>query len=308
MRLIFAGTPQFALPTLRILQEDHDVAAVVTQAPQKAHRGQKETLSPIHEYAIAHGLPVSTEPINKLENALRAYAPECMVITAYGEILAPNILAIPKKGVINIHPSLLPKYRGASPMQATLLAGERETGVTLIQMVEKMDAGPIIAQEILAISSDETAGTLHDKLAHLGARLLRDVLACQLEHPLSFIPQDESKATYTYKIKSEDAEIRANDSSFAIERKIRAYNPWPGVYLEIENPHIGAKRLKIFRSQIKKELPPLPSTSRYDPFHIIGGHLFFATGDRQPLLITEVQPEGKKRMSGEEFVRGYMRD
>lgn len=305
MKLIFAGTPQFALPILHMLHKHHDVALVITQTPHKANRGQRETPSPVHEYAITENLRVSTDPINTLEDTLRACAPECIVVASYGGLLAPNILAIPKKGVINVHPSLLPKYRGASPLQAALLAGDTETGVTLVQMVAKMDAGPIIAQVRRPISKDETAGTLHDTLALLGSELLRDVLVSEDEQQWTPTPQNEKQATYTYKIKSEDARIRLDEPVLAIERKIRAYNPWPGAYLGVENPHIGTKRLKIFRAQIKINPPHLSSENRYEPFHVIEGGLFLKTECGEYLHLIEVQPEGKKRMRGEEFMRGY---
>jgi methionyl-tRNA formyltransferase len=321
MKIVFAGTPDFAVPSLKTLLKHHRILAVVTQPDRSRGRGRKIKPSPVKDAVLKYKIPILTKPINQLASQLKKLAPDLIVVVAYGQILSSKILDIPRFGAINLHASLLPKYRGASPIQAAILNGDRETGVSLIKMTPKLDAGPIIAQRKIKITARETAGSLHDKLANLGAGLLEDNRIFTFAQPslraskaspggaerrslrqakanilLSATKQNESHATYTKKITTADARLDLSKPAKTLERQIRAYNPWPGAWLKFSIFNFqfsNFKRLKIFKAEIKKE-------SKHP--------LALQCGDKKLLIPLEVQPEGRKKMSGEEFVRGYLKN
>lgn len=309
LRIIFAGTAEFATPTLKTLLERHNVLAVITSPDKPKGRGQKVKPSPITEVALGYVpphsppykgrvIPIFTKPINKLAKQLTELKPDLIVVTAYGQLLSKEIIAIPDLGCWNIHPSLLPKYRGASPIQAAILNGDTETGVTIIAMTQEMDAGPIIAQSLVPIEPNATAGSLHDTLSDEGARLLIEALETA---PFQSRPQQHKLATYTKKITSADGELLPDESAELLERKVRAYNPAPGAFIRLKS---GA-RLKVWKAEIKKdaERVPLPTSSTNI---IIANRIpSLLSSSGALLLLREVQPEGRARMSGEEFARGY---
>lgn len=325
MKIIFAGTPDFAVPSLKTLIKNFGIRAVITQPDRPCGRGQKIKPSPVKEIVLKYNqqekiknIPIFTQPINQLFNQLTKLQPDLIVVAAYGQILYQKIIDIPQMGAINLHPSLLPKYRGPSPIHAAILNGDRETGVSIIKMTVGLDAGPIIAQSKIKIAAQETTGSLHDKLALLGAELLEKVLTdfkstrdLKSFHPY---PQNNTSATYTKKNIHNDAQLDLSKSSDFLERQIRAYNPWPGAWLKVKS-----YRLKIWQAKIKNNSQcarPLSQAklcghamrnSSINKLKIYQNQPAILCGDGQLLILTEVQPEGKKRMSGEEFARGYLR-
>ena len=231
MKLIFAGSPDFACPSLeRLIHSDHTIVAVYTQPDRPAGRGRKLTPTAVKQLAQQHLLPVFDPPSLKTDEAaesLRALNADVMVVIAYGLLLPANMLTIPRLGCVNLHPSLLPQWRGAAPIQHTLLAGETTTGITIMQLDEGMDSGPILSQTPTAVLPTETAGQLHDRLAHEGAEQLLETLH-QLEQGLiTAQPQDHQKATYTRKIQKADALIDWQQPAIELAHQVRAYNPWP---------------------------------------------------------------------------------
>lgn len=299
-RLIFFGTPQFAVPALEALIKDErfDVIAVVTEPDRKSGRGNNLVFSPIKNFVTKYNkerdsstgarndtkgtiLLLQPEKIQAIGYKLKAISWEVAVVAAYGQFIPKEILGIPKYGFVNIHPSLLPKYRGPSPIQAAILNGDKKTGVTIMKMDEKMDHGEIIDfatdnSQLTTINSEE----LSEKLSKLGAELLIKVLPDYLEGKIKPKPQDHTKATFTKLINKSDGQINWKEPVKTIERKIRAYFPWPGTYT-----FINSKRLKILKAHLAK--------SAYE----------VGAGDR--LVLDKVQLEGKKPVSWQEFKRGY---
>ncbi len=229
MRIVFAGTPDFAVPSLEaLIASEHEVIAVYTQPDRPKGRGRVMTPSPVKVAAEKAGIPV-LQPINLKEqsdvDALRAFKPDYLVVAAYGLLLSDEVLAIPSKRSINVHASLLPRWRGASPIQQSILAGDTETGVTIMEMVKKLDAGDMLHKAACVIEPSDTSQSLHDKLAVVGAEALLHYLA----KPDSFSakPQDESYVTYAGKISKQDARLDWNKPAAVLEREVRAFSPWP---------------------------------------------------------------------------------
>ena len=247
MKLIFAGSPDFACPSLkRFIQSHHTIAAVYTQPDRPAGRGRKLTPTPIKQLAQHHQLPVLDPASLKTDEAaesLRAVHADVMVVIAYGLLLPPNILAIPRLGCVNLHPSLLPQWRGAAPIQHTLLAGDTTTGITIMQLDEGMDSGPILSQTPTAVLPRETAGQLHERLAHEGAEQLLETLNQLEQGSITPQPQDHQKATYTRKIQKADALIDWQQPAITLAHQVRAYNPWP-----IAHTHWQGDRLRIWEA------------------------------------------------------------
>lgn len=234
MRLLFAGTPEIAAVVLdHLLQNNEEVVAVLTQPDRPSGRWQKLLASPVKELALAHGLPVH-QPLTLKESAiqecLKEYNADLMIVVAYGLIIPQTVLDIPKFGCWNVHVSLLPRWRGAAPIQRAIEAGDTETGVTLMQMDKGLDTGPILLQEKALITSDMTSGLLHDILAKLGAKLLLKGLELQAENKLTMINQPEIGVTYANKLNKLEAQIDWNQTATEIDCKIRAFNPWPICY------------------------------------------------------------------------------
>lgn len=296
MKVLFYGTPEFALPSLEALMTRHEVVAVVTQPDRPAGRGQKLAPSPVKLRAQQAGLPV-LQP-QRLRDAewpdrLRTFVPEVAVVVAFGQILPKAALEIPKRGSINLHASLLPRYRGAAPIAWALIRGETETGLTTFLMDEGMDTGPILFQEQVQILPDETAGELADRLSRLGAdRLLRTL--AELDR-LSLVPQRHEDATLAPRLKKADGLLDWREPPRSLFNRIRGCNPWPGGVAQ--SP---AGRLLFWRASALDELVTEP------PGVLVrskAGTLAIATGEGL-LLPREVQPENRRAMSWEEFLRG----
>jgi methionyl-tRNA formyltransferase len=236
MRIVFAGTPDFSVPCLEaLIASEHEVVAVYTQPDRPKGRGRVLTAPPVKVAAQAAGIPV-LQPANLKEKTdvdqLRAWQPDYLVVAAYGLLLSEEVLAIPREASINVHASLLPRWRGASPIQQSILAGDAESGVTIMNMVKKLDAGDMLYRASCPIERDDTSETLHDKLAIVGA----EALLTYLKNPADFKPekQDESKVTYAGKISKQDAQLDWNKSAAELERQVRAFTPWPIAQLSWE--------------------------------------------------------------------------
>ena len=297
--IVFMGTPQIAAVTLeQLIQCPDTVAGVVTQPDRPAGRGQKCIPSPVRRVAESHGIPVvAPEKIRAPEflKTLMGWKPEIFVVVAYGRILPKTILDLAPYGCLNVHYSLLPKYRGAAPAAWTIINGESTTGVTTMKLVEKMDAGPIYLQEATEVASGETTGSLQAKLTPIGARLLRETLRRLQEGLLMPQEQDESAATFAPILKKEDGLIQWDQPAMMIERRVRGFEPWPGAY-----SHIGGKLLKIHRVNV------VAADTKGSPGEVMradAGGLWVATSSGF-LGLEEVQLENRKRLSGVEFLRG----
>jgi len=297
-RLIFMGTPPFAVPSLEALAREYEVVAVVTQPDRPARRRRQLTPSAVKEAALRWGLPLLQPESLRHENVvaqLRDLEPRAMVVAAYGEILRPQVLGIPPAGVINVHPSLLPKYRGASPIEGALLAGEQETGVTIMLMDKGMDTGPILAQRSVAIELEDSAGSLGEKLARLGAELLLDTLALWLDGSIEARRQDDAQATYTKPVSKEDAVIDWALPAMEIWHRIRAYNPRPGA-----RTWWDGDQLNVLRGRPLAEWKGQGGLGRV--VQTTSG-VAVVTG-QGALLLDEIQLAGKRTMGAEDFVRG----
>ena len=297
--IVFMGTPQIAAATLeRLLDGPDPVVGVVTRPDRPSGRGQKNTPSPVRKVAEARGIPVvAAEKIRTPEflETLRGWRPEIIVVVAYGRILPKTILELAPRGCLNVHYSLLPKYRGAAPAAWTIINGESEGGVTTMQLVEKMDAGNIYLQEAVSLAADETTGSLQAKLTPLGARLLLETLQRLKDGTLVAREQDESQATLAPILKKGDGLIDWTQPAVAIERRVRGLNPWPGSYT-----YLNGKMLKVHRAEIA-----LDGTTR-NPGEVVradSGGFWVATGSGV-IDLEEVQLENKKALSGAEFIRG----
>ncbi len=295
-RLIFMGTPRFAVPSLKRLREEYEVVAVVTRPDRAVGRGRRVAFSPVKEVALACGIPVMQPRSLKKEEvvaSLLELEPRVIVVAAYGQILPPEVLAIPPFGCLNVHASLLPNYRGASPVAGALLAGEEETGITIMLMDEGMDTGPILARARLPIAPEDNRGSLTEKLAYLGANLLLEMLPRWLKEEVVPQPQEDDKATYTKILKKEDGFIDWSMSSVEIWRQVRAYNPWPSAYTDFEG-----RTLKILRACPIKGKGGEPGL-----VVAVGKGAAVVTGERL-LALEEVQLAGKRAMEIAEFLRG----
>lgn len=297
-RLIFMGTPEFAVPILDALtRTEHSIVGVYTRPDQPAGRGKQLQSAPIKQLALARGLPIfqpATLRASDVVAQLRALAPDLIIVAAYGLILPREVLAIPARGCINAHASLLPRHRGAAPIAAAILAGDTETGVTLMQMDEGLDTGPILAQRAILIADDDTTGTLTPKLARLAADLLIETLPRILTGQVTPQPQDSARATRCKPIKKEDGRIDWTRSAEEIARRVRAFNPWPsaftfwnGTMLKILRAHASSHRIEAEIGRVVQ----------------IGKEIGVICGEGV-LMLGEVQLAGKRAMTIEEFVRG----
>lgn len=296
MKIAFAGTPLFAQIQLQALLEAHQqVVVVYTQPDKPTGRGQTLQPSPVKTLALAANIPLeqpsSLTSVNAAQT-LADYSVDVMIVAAYGLLLPPTILSIPHLGCINIHASLLPRWRGASPIQQAILAGDQQTGITLMQMAKGLDTGAILAQRSCAIEPSDTAQSLHDKLGSLGAQLLLDKLPT---FPLPSTPQDENQATYASKITKADGQINWQKPASLIERQIRAYQPWPIAYSFIDN-----QLLRIWQAKIV----PLKNTSPGTIVEHSAQGIVVATGE-EGLLIHCAQLAGKKPLAFSEILKGH---
>ena len=298
LRLVFAGTPEFAVPHLAACRRDNvDIVAVYTQPDRPAGRGRALTRSPVKRAALAAGLPVE-QPENFKDpvalEQLRACAPDLLVVVAYGLILPKKVLAIPRLGCWNVHASLLPRWRGAAPIQRALLAGDAQTGVCLMQMAAGLDTGPVLLRGALPIAPDDTGGSLHDKLAALGAQLLAEGLQRALDgEVLPAEPQPEQGVTYAHKLDKAEALLDWNEGASLLERKVRAFNPWP-----VAEARLAGETVRIWKALA------LPAEHAKAPGSILAAGrdgIDVACADGA-LRLLEVQRAGGRRIAAADLV------
>ncbi len=299
MKIVFMGTPDFSVPCLNaLLEAGHTVEAVFTQ-PDKA-RGRKQVLTPpaVKEAALQHNLTVYQPNTLRDGEALRiinSIKPDLIVVVAYGKILPSEILSAAKYGCINVHASLLPKFRGASPIQSAILAGEAETGVTTMQMDEGLDTGDILLQTRVKIEDNDTAESLFDKLSQKGAELLVETVEKLSSGEIAPQKQDDKKATHCTVLTRESGKIDCNKSAKEIVDLVRGLYPWPAAYFELEQ-----KKFKVYSVSLGKSTTAKPGTLSSDKNEIL-----LACGDGKAISILEIQPEGKRRMTAKEFLNGF---
>lgn len=293
MKIVFMGTPDFAVKALEALAARHEVVCVYTREPQEAGRGKKLTKSPVHEFAEAYGILVRTPKTLRSAEAqaeLKALQADISVVAAYGLILPQAVIEAFPLGCINIHGSLLPRWRGAAPIQRAIEAGDNESGITIMKVVEKLDAGDMLLKGSVPITAETTGETLHDAMAGLGAELI--VKALDNWQNLHAEPQDERLVTYAAKIDKAESRLDFSMPAEVLERKIRAFNPYPAVYFEY-----GGERYKILRAKVVDE------SGEAGAILDGAGRLVIACGDKA-LEVTEIQRQGKKKMPTEELLRG----
>ncbi len=296
------GTPEFAVPSLQELLEGSDlVVGVVTQPDQPSGRGMALHAPPVKVLAEAHHLPVFQPAKLRVPGVLeqlQSWQPDLIVVAAYGRILPTTILTLPPLGCINVHASLLPKYRGAGPIQWAIANGETETGITIMQVSAPMDAGDILLQKAIPIAATDTGGSLHDKLARLGAAALQEAIALLKAGRLTPRQQNEAEVTHAPLIQKDDGRVDWHLAAAVIERRVRAFNPWPSAYTAL-----NGKLLKIFAAQV--EHAPRPSQAAPGTIiEVTPVSMSVVTGNGI-LTLREVQLAGKKRLSVEEFLRGH---
>ena len=297
LRLCFMGTPDFAVASLAaLLGAGHEVAAVYTRAPRPAGRGHMTQRSPVHELALAHGLAVR-HPAGLRDPAeqerFAALGVDAAIVVAYGLILPLPLLQAPRLGCLNIHASLLPRWRGAAPIQRALLAGDEETGITIMQMDEGLDTGPILGRQALPIPAEATGGSLHDALAALGAALIVPVLAAHAAGRTRPQPQPADGVTYAAKLTPAEARLDWRRPAVALERQVRAFDPWPGSWFL----HDGA-RIQLRQAALGPPAGASPGTVLHDPLRI-------ACGEGSSLLALQLQRPGRRAMAAAELLRGY---
>jgi methionyl-tRNA formyltransferase len=298
-RLVFAGSPAFALPGLRaIASSRHELLAVLTQPDRPSGRGRRLVPGPVKQLAQELEVPVlqpTTLKSEESQTALRNLSPDLIVVIAYGLLLPPAVLSIPRRGCINVHASLLPRWRGASPVQAAVLHGDTQTGVCLMQLEAGLDTGPVFACRRTEIAPQETAGELHDRLARLGGELLAEHLDTVLEGQLAAQPQGEQGVTYAGRIDKADAVIDWQQDATAIQRRVLAYNPWP-----VAETLLDGQRMRIWRAQADMTDHDHKAGRVIDA----GGRGVCVATGRGRLWLTEVQMPGRRRMPAADFARG----
>ena len=289
------GSPDFALPTLKALAGAYDVVGVVTQPDRASGRGRELKAPPVKRLALELGIPVMQPERLRLAEAmeqLRAWAPQLIVVAAFGQILRKDVLELPRYGCLNVHASLLPRWRGAAPINAAILHGDEETGVTIMQMDVGLDTGPMLSQRSIRLNREDTAGSVFERLSTLGADLLLETLPDYLSGKLTPVPQPEDGVTYAPMLKKEEGQLDFSHDVHELERRVRAFNPWPGAFMDFDG-----SLLKIHRARVESGAAA------------VGQRLIVqnqpAIGARGGILILEeVQPAGKKSMSGKSFLAG----
>lgn len=304
VKLIFMGTPEFAVPSLeRLIADGHEIAAVFTQPDKPAGRGKHLHTPAVKTVALEHGIPVHQPAKIKSNEEVRAIfeaiSPDACIVTAYGKILPEWLLAIPRLGCINVHASLLPKYRGAAPINWAIVNGEKQTGVTIMKMDAGMDTGPMLAKGAIAIGEDETAPDLSARLAQLGAELLSETLPRIERGEIRPIPQDNSEATYAPMLKREDGLIDWQMTAREIVNRVRAFQPWPGSCTSFR----GGK-LIIWRARDSSDRGTHANVEAGNILSINKVAMTIACAGSNVMQVEEVQVEGKRRMSALEFANG----
>ncbi len=317
LRIVYMGTPYFAVPALealiegatpgKVLLEGYEIVTVVTRPDKSAGRGREIVYSPVKQTALAHGIPVwQPGSFKKAENsaALATYNADLYIVAAFGQILPQVVLDQPEYGTLNIHASLLPKYRGADPIAEAILQGETESGVTIMLLDAGIDTGPTLLSRSVALTEDETTSSLTTKLAELGAQALLEVLPQWIAGSIAPKPQDGLRATHTRMLRKEDGLLHWDKPAAVLARQVRAYTPWPGSYT-----HWRGKLLKVLEAHaltveidtLEQQVQPGLVSTREEAGHQV---LAIVTGSGF-LIVKRVQLEGKKAMSAEEFLRGY---
>ncbi|MEW6084185.1 MAG: methionyl-tRNA formyltransferase [Chloroflexota bacterium] len=294
-RIVFMGSPEFALPSLRALTGAYHVVGVVTQPDRASGRGREFKPPPVKTLALELGTPVMQPEKLRAPEAmgqLRAWSPDLIVVAAFGQILKPEVLDLPRYGCLNVHASLLPRWRGAAPINAAILHGDEETGVTIMKMDAGLDTGPMLAKRSIRIPPDGTAGSVTDALSHLGADLLIETLPRWIAGEIKPEPQDDSHTTYAPMLKKEEGRLDFTRDVHELERRVRAMNPWPGAFMDFD----GAI-LKIHRAHVESGNAEAGQRLVWQNQPAIG-----AFGGL--LILDEVQPAGKKSMNGKSFLAG----
>ena len=294
-KIVFMGSPDFALPGLRALAQDYEVVGVITQPDRASGRGREIKMPPVKTLALELGLPVMQPEKLRAPEAMQqllAWNPDLIVVAAFGQILKKDVLELPRFGCLNVHASLLPRWRGAAPINAAILHGDEETGVTIMQMDVGLDTGPMLAKRSLRLSADDTAGSVTEALSNLGADLLIETLPEYLSGNIMPQPQPEEGATYAPMLKKEDGRLDLTRGVNELERQVRAFNPWPGAFMDYEGG-----LLKVHKAHVEEGV----ASAGQRLVHLDQP----AVGARGGLLILdEVQPSGKKSMSGKSFLAG----
>ena len=297
-KIVFMCSPDFSLSTLRALAGGYDVVGVVTQPDRASGRGRELKSPPVKLLARELGIPVmQPEKLRQPEamEQLRAWSPDLIVVAAFGQILKKDVLELPRFGCINVHASLLPRWRGAAPINAAILAGDEETGVTIMQMDVGLDTGPMLVKRSIRLTQDDTAGSVFETLSHLGADLLIETLPDYLSGKITPTPQPEVGMTYAPMLKKEEGKLDFMHDANELERRIRAFNPWPGAFmdfdgtlLKVHRAHVEAGNASAGQRLVWRDQPAIGA----------GGGL---------LVLDEVQPAGKKSMNGKSFLAGARR-
>jgi methionyl-tRNA formyltransferase len=301
LRIVFAGTPEFSVPALQALHDaGHTLVAVYTQPDRPAGRGRALAASAVKQRALALGLTVeqpATLRTVEAQAGLAAHAPDLMVVVAYGLILPQAVLDIPRLGCLNIHGSLLPRWRGAAPIQRAILAGDERTGISIMKMDAGLDTGPELLRRELAIGPHETAGALHDRLAPLGAQAIVDAVRGWAAGTLSAQPQPATGATYAAKIRKDEARIDWSNSAAAIDRQVRAFNPWP-----VAETRLGDEQVRVWEVRpVPQAQPPVGAVPPGAVTHAADGQLLVATGDGLLELLT-LQFPGRKPLKARDVL------
>ncbi len=299
IKIIFFGTPEFSVPALlKLIDSGYRPLLVITQPDKPAGRNQKMSQSPIKKIALENNLALA-QPKNKKELNAIVNDVECDVgvLAAFGQILSKEVLEKPKFGILNIHPSLLPKYRGSSPIQNAILNGDKETGVSIIKLTSKLDAGPIFGQSTIVLSSNDNSEIVHDKLAKQGAELLISILPDYVAGKSIGKVQDETKATFTKNINREDGLINWKDGANVIERKFRAFSPWPGVFTHLENKRLKIADLSVLEADLTPDLAP-------GTVFLTENHELAVACGNGIILLNSLQLEGKKTLLSKDFILG----
>lgn len=299
-KIVFMGTPDFSVPVLqRVIQDGYEVIAVVTQPDRPVGRKRVLTPPPVKVEALKHNIPVyQPEKIRNHDDLVEILAlqPDLIITAAFGQILPKELLEAPRLGCINVHASLLPELRGGAPIHYSILEGKKETGITIMYMAEKLDAGDILTQVAVEIAEDDNVGTLHDKLSDAGCELLSETLPKLIAGELTPIPQDDSKATFASNIKREQEKIDWSAEGEVIYNKVRGLNPWPVAYTTLQG-----KVLKVWASQkVENQVQGVPG----EIIAIEEDGFIVKTGNNISIKVTELQPSGKKKMSTFDFLRG----
>jgi methionyl-tRNA formyltransferase len=304
LRLVFFGTPAFAVPTLReIVAHGHQVVAVVTQPDRPRDRGQRPSPGPVKTFAEGHGLNVLQPERLKDEtflSALAALSADLGIVAAYGKILPSRLLALPRLGLINVHASLLPRWRGASPIHRAVMAGDAETGVSIMRIVEALDAGSVFASTRRPIRLDETAEDVERDLAELGARLILPVIDALAGGAARETPQDESLVTYAPRLTREDGAIQWDAPALTIHNQVRGLQPWPHAFTSLHGARVIVHRTSI-------EPRPAPWSDRARPGDVVAvdrGGIVVMAGGRTPITLVQLQAEGRRAVTAREFAAG----